>query len=68
MRISVKPNTCQGHARCHALAPEIFQLDDSGYILPGDIQVPPGQEQIALRGVRACPERALQVADRPDAG
>lgn len=68
MRIGVKPNTCQGHARCYALAPEIFQLDDAGYILPDDIDVPAGQETVALRGVRSCPERALFVIDQPDVG
>lgn len=67
MRIQVKPNVCQGHARCYALAPQIFQLDDSGYILPDDIEVPEGQEALALRGVRSCPEKALVVADGPDA-
>jgi ferredoxin len=30
-----------------------------GFIRPDDIEVPPGQEAIARRGVRACPERAL---------
>ncbi|MBP7338461.1 ferredoxin [Niveispirillum sp.] len=68
MIIRVKPNICQGHARCYALAPQIFQLDDSGYILPGDITVPEGQEALALRGVRSCPEKALTVLDGQDAG
>lgn len=68
MRIHVKPTVCQGHARCYALAPQIFQLDDSGYILPGDINVPAGQEALALRGVRSCPEKALAVLDGTDAG
>ncbi|HYE49652.1 MAG TPA: ferredoxin [Azospirillaceae bacterium] len=63
MRIRVKPGTCQGHARCYALAPAIFRLDEAGYILPGDIEVPEGQEELAQRGVRACPERALAFVD-----
>jgi ferredoxin len=61
MKIRVLNNKCQGHARCWTLAPEIYQLDDSGYILAGDIDVPPGKEQLAARGARACPERALEV-------
>lgn len=63
MRIQVKPGACQGNARCWALAPDLFQLDEGGYVLPDDIDVPEGQEQLAQRGVRACPERALQVKD-----
>ncbi|WBX82775.1 ferredoxin [Sphingosinicella microcystinivorans] len=63
MKIKVHHGMCQGHARCYSLAPDIFQLDDSGYILPGDIAVPAGQETLAQRGARSCPERALEVAE-----
>jgi ferredoxin len=63
MRIKVREGACQGHARCAALAPDIFKLDDVGFILPDDIEVPPGQEAIARRGARACPERALVVEE-----
>jgi ferredoxin len=62
MKIKVERARCSGHARCWSLAPEVFQLDDSGYILPHDIAVPKGKEEIGLRGARACPERALSVA------
>lgn len=61
MKIIVDQAKCQGHARCYAIAPSLFQLDDSGYIQPGDIDVPPGEEAAATRGARACPERALSV-------
>ena len=61
MKIKVSHEKCAGHARCWALAPDIFELDDSGYILPNDIDVPEGQEQLAQRGVRSCPERALAI-------
>lgn len=60
MKVIVDREKCQGHARCWALAPEIFHLDEEGYITPGDIDVPEGKEQIAGRAVRSCPERALQ--------
>ncbi len=63
MLIKVDREKCAGHARCWVLAPEIFELDDEGYILPGDITVPVGQEQLAGRAVRACPERALVIAE-----
>lgn len=63
MKIKVHHEKCQGHARCYALAPDIFQLDDSGYILPGEIAISTGQEPLAQRGVRSCPERALEVAE-----
>ena len=30
MKISVDPDKCQGHSRCYALAPELFDVDDYG--------------------------------------
>ncbi|GAN00324.1 probable ferredoxin [alpha proteobacterium U9-1i] len=61
MKIKVDFKKCQGNARCWSLAPDVYKLDDSGYILDGDIEVLPGQEAVARRGARACPERALTV-------
>ncbi len=63
MKIKVHQEMCQGHARCYSLAPDLFQLDDSGYILSGDIMVAADQEQLARRGARSCPERALEVVE-----
>jgi ferredoxin len=60
MKVKVLDGKCQGHARCAALAPHIYKLDDDGFIMPGVIDVPPGEEAIARRGLRACPERALE--------
>jgi ferredoxin len=63
MRIKVLNEKCQGHARCAAQSPEIFRLDDDGFILPGDIAVPEGQERTAWRGAKSCPERALVIEE-----
>ena len=63
MKVIVDRTRCQGHARCYAIAPTLFDLDDEGYILPGDIDVPAEMEALARRGVRACPERALTLAE-----
>jgi ferredoxin len=61
MRILVDKARCAGHARCYATAPEIFVLDDNGYIDMESFDVQPGQEELARRGARACPERGLRV-------
>lgn len=67
MRVGVDSNLCSGHARCWALAPEIFTLDDEGYSnIATDREVPPGMEEEARRGVRACPERALYIKESDD--
>ena len=30
MRVHVDPEKCQGHNRCYAIAPELFDVDDLG--------------------------------------
>ena len=30
MKVTVDANLCQGHARCYAIAPELFDVDDYG--------------------------------------
>lgn len=67
MKIKVKAGQCQGHARCAAIAPELFELDDNGYIAFEERVVPAGQEALARRAVRACPERALLLEGDPEA-
>lgn len=67
MKIIVTTSACVGHARCHHVAPELFALDENGYIATTTFEVPAGQEAQARRGVRACPERALSVADESGA-
>jgi ferredoxin len=62
MRIIVHRDRCQGHARCWAVAPEIFALDEEGYIMPGDLEVAVEDEKNAWRGAKSCPERALEIA------
>ena len=63
MRVIVHREKCQGHARCWALAPELFDLDDEGFIVPGDLEVPAGAEKKARHGALSCPERALEIED-----
>lgn len=59
---------CQGHARCWALAPERFGLDDEGYgyVLPG--QEGSYNEEIVQKAMKNCPERAIRLRDVGGAG
>lgn len=61
MRIRVLREKCQGHARCWARSPDIYELDDEGYIVPGDLDIAPGLERAASMGAKSCPERALVI-------
>lgn len=61
MKITIDTTACSGHARCAAAAPGLFRLDDDGYALPFDAEVPERLEQAARDGESACPERAITV-------
>jgi ferredoxin len=63
MKIRIDKPKCVGHARCAAVSPELFLLDDEGYIAVEEIEVPPGMEELARRGARACPERVIVIEE-----
>lgn len=69
MRVVVDPTLCTGHARCEAVAGAVYRTDpDDGYLHPLQGAIPPELEPIALRGARACPERAITVLAGADDG
>ena len=61
MKVSIDLDKCSGHARCYSIDEEIFQLDESGYALHADIDIPPGAEEKARLAVSECPERAISL-------
>jgi ferredoxin len=61
VQLAVDNSKCQGHARCNAVAPEVFELDELGYVATPSGEVPPHLEELARKGAAACPERALSV-------
>ena len=64
MKVRVDPALCQGHNRCYALAPDLFQLDDAGFSSAvGDGSVPPGREEAAELAADNCPELAVLIDD-----
>jgi ferredoxin len=63
MKIRINKAACVGNARCAAVSEELFPLDDNGYISVEEIDVPKGQEELARRGARACPERIIVIEE-----
>ncbi len=61
MKLRIDPDTCTGHGRCYALAPELFDCDDEGYGQVSRPDVDPAQEAAARKAVLACPERAIHL-------
>jgi ferredoxin len=61
MKLTIDTTKCSGHARCYAVAPEVFDLDDSGYAVPVDREVSEPLDEDVAAGIAACPERAIFV-------
>jgi ferredoxin len=64
MRVHVDADKCQGHNRCYAIAPELFDVDDLGYAHElHDGEVPADMEQKARLAAANCPELAIEVTE-----
>jgi ferredoxin len=63
MKIRIDKAKCVGNARCAAVSETLFPLDDDGYISVEEVDVPPGMEELARRGARACPERIIVIEE-----
>jgi ferredoxin len=62
LRVRVDRTLCQGHARCVALAPELFEADEFGGGREiGDGGVAPEFENKAWLARANCPEFAIAV-------
>ena len=61
MKIRIDPDKCQGHARCYALAPELFAVDDYGQASVPVDEVPPESVDRAKLAIANCPEYAIEL-------
>ena len=64
MRVHVDPALCQGHNRCYAIAPELFDVDDDGNASErNDGVVPEHLEEKARLAAANCPEYAISISE-----
>lgn len=64
LRLRVDPEKCQGHNRCYALAPELFDVDDFGTATArNDGEVPTELEAKAHLAIANCPEYAIEIVE-----
>lgn len=64
MRIVLESDKCQGHNRCYALAPELFDVDDYGQsVLLVDGDVPAELVEKARLAAANCPEFAIKIVE-----
>jgi ferredoxin len=64
VRIRVDADKCQGHNRCKAIAPELFDLDGLGNAqAKGDGIVPQDLLDKAYLAKSNCPEFAVEIIE-----
>jgi ferredoxin len=63
LKIRIERAQCVGNARCHAIAEHLYPLDQDGYVAIDGFEVGPGDELMARRGARACPERIITIIE-----
>lgn len=61
MRLVLDSSKCQGHGRCYALSPELFDSDDDGNAVLLVPEVPSELEAKAVLAVENCPEYAITI-------
>ena len=65
LKVRVDPDKCQGHNRCKAVAPELFELDEYGNAREiGDGTVVAGLEEKAYLAQSNCPEFAVEITEK----
>lgn len=62
MRVIIDPEICQGHLRCYAIAPDLFEIDELGHgVSPGRELTDGPEVERAQAAVDTCPERAIRM-------
>lgn len=63
MRVRVDEARCEGHGRCYALAPEVYEPDDQGHCVV--VLTDPTDDVLgaARRGADNCPEHAISIEE-----
>ena len=59
MRLRVNPIQCVAHGLCAEMLPEAVRIDDWGYPILEDGELPPDLVALARRAADACPTLAL---------
>lgn len=64
VRVRIDDSRCQGHGRCYALAPALFEPDEIGNArVIGDGTVKTGMEADARLAAVNCPEEAVTIEE-----
>jgi len=67
-RLRVNPIMCEAHGLCAELLPELIRVDDWGYPIIDDAEVPTEIIALARKAAAACPTLALLLDETRNRG
>lgn len=67
MKVQAIERLCIAAGRCMAVADDIFELDEDGFVVDATIDVPEGREEAVRQAVVLCPSKALVILDDQEA-
>lgn len=63
MKIQTKESLCIAAGRCVAVAEDLFQLDEDGFVVDGEMDVPAEREDAAFQAAVLCPGKAILIVE-----
>ena len=63
MRVKADFDLCKGHANCMGEAPDVFQVDDNGYLTILQEEPPEALREAVELAVKYCPTGALSLEE-----
>ncbi|MCU1692808.1 MAG: ferredoxin [Frankiales bacterium] len=61
LHVKVQREKCCGYGICAEICPQVYKLDEQGFVYIDSDLVPEGVEEAAIEGAEACPELALEI-------
>ena len=62
-RIEIDRDVCAGHARCVAISPDLFDINDDGMAMALRQPSTPEELDDARRAAGGCPEQAIVIVE-----
>ncbi len=66
VKVRVHPGLCAAWGNCHRWAPDVYPLDEEGFIDIHLLDVPAEHAAQAWIGASVCPERAISVIGKSE--
>ncbi|WP_203803148.1 ferredoxin [Mycobacterium heckeshornense] len=60
-RLEVDRNKCCGYGTCAELCPEVFSLDENGFVVANMTEIPDQLMPAVEEAVYCCPENVLSI-------